>query len=100
MVKLLHIIFLCCYTYNFDIFIIIRIYFDESGVFKMVKNKIKAINKAYDYITNVTTKQERLLDFDEIYIGYLSTIRKNRLTSKGFKIVYDVIEKIIIGGRK
>ena len=39
MAKLLHTIFLCFNIYDFDIFITIRICFDESGVFKMVKIK-------------------------------------------------------------
>ncbi len=62
-------------------------------------DKDKAINKAYDYITTVSTTQERLLEFDELYKGYSSVITKNRLTSKGFQIVYDEMKETLKKGR-
>ena len=44
------------------------------------------INEAYEYIKNVTIKQERLLDFKDLYAGYKATI--NKFNETGFKICY------------
>ena len=53
MAKSLYTIFLCLDIYDFDIFIFVRIYFDESGVFKMVK--------IWQFIKKVKTKGKKSL---------------------------------------
>ena len=52
------------------------------------------INEAYEYIKNVTIKQERLLDFKDLYAGYKATV--NQFNMQGFKIVYDSYKETLI----
>ncbi len=56
----------------------------------------RAFDLAFDYVKNVTNKQERLLDDGDLWLGYDSVISNgdyNKLTEEGFMLVLKSIKE-------
>ena len=59
----------------------------------------RAFDLAFDYVKNVTNKQERLLDDEDLWLGYDSVLSNgdyNKLTHEGFLIVLKSIKERMV----